>query len=90
MNLSNPNAEPQKKDTEAAAAAFGPAKSTFFKASSEDDLETAFATLRADALLVSADPFFISQRDRLIALAARYSVPTSLIMNANSLQPAAS
>jgi putative ABC transport system substrate-binding protein len=74
VNLSNPNAEPQRRDTEAAATALG-LQVNIIKASSDDDLETAFATLRADALLVSADPFFISQRDRLIALAARHSVP---------------
>jgi putative ABC transport system substrate-binding protein len=48
-------------------------------ASSESDLETAFATLveqRAAALLVSTDSFFTSQRDRLVALAARHALPT--------------
>jgi putative ABC transport system substrate-binding protein len=39
---------------------------------------TAFASLaklRAGALLISADPFFNSRRDRLVALASRYAVP---------------
>jgi putative ABC transport system substrate-binding protein len=48
-------------------------------ASSESDLETAFATLiqeRADALLISTDSFFTSQRDLLLGLAARHALPT--------------
>jgi putative ABC transport system substrate-binding protein len=47
------------------------------KASSRADFESAFAALvqqRSGALIVSADPFFISQRDQLIALAARHGV----------------
>jgi putative ABC transport system substrate-binding protein len=48
------------------------------KASSRADFEPAFAALvqqRSGALIVSADPFFISQLDQLIALAARQGVP---------------
>jgi putative tryptophan/tyrosine transport system substrate-binding protein len=43
------------------------------------DLEPAFASLAkldTRALLISADPFFNSQRDRLVALAERYAIPT--------------
>ena len=42
------------------------------------DLETVFAKLveeRAGALLVSGDPFLLSSRDQIIALAARHAVP---------------
>jgi putative ABC transport system substrate-binding protein len=48
------------------------------RASSEHDLDRAFATLAelpAKALLVAADPFFNTRREKLIALAARHSVP---------------
>jgi ABC-type uncharacterized transport system substrate-binding protein len=47
-------------------------------ASSSDDINAAFATLvrqRAGGLVVSADPFFISQREQLIMLAAQHTVP---------------
>jgi len=50
------------------------------KANSEQGIEEAFATLadtrRAQALLVSTDPFFTISRDRLARLAARYAIPT--------------
>ena len=51
----------------------------FVTAGTDSDLEPAFANLaklRAGALLVSADPFFNARRERLVALAARYPVPT--------------
>jgi putative ABC transport system substrate-binding protein len=77
VNPSNSNAEPQTKDAQAAAATLG-LHVDILRASSQDDFELAFATLvqqRADALVVGADPFFISRRDQLIALAARHAVP---------------
>jgi putative tryptophan/tyrosine transport system substrate-binding protein len=49
------------------------------RASNEGEIETAFATLvqaGAQALLVTGSPFFVAQRERLIALAARHRVPT--------------
>ena len=49
-------------------------------ASSPSDIEGAFATLveqQAVALLVGADTFFVGRRDELVALAARYRIPTS-------------
>jgi putative ABC transport system substrate-binding protein len=47
-------------------------------AKSEAELEQAFETLvreRADALLVSADPFFDTRRDRIIGFAAEHRMP---------------
>ena len=47
-------------------------------ASTESDLDEAFASLaKADAggLVVPAEPFFDSQRDRIVALAARHAIP---------------
>jgi putative ABC transport system substrate-binding protein len=45
------------------------------KATSEGEIEAAFAQLHADALLVDGDLFFITQREQLAALAARLGVP---------------
>ena len=33
--------------------------------------------LRVDGLIVPAEPFFDSQRDRLVALSAKHAIPTS-------------
>jgi putative ABC transport system substrate-binding protein len=77
VNPNNTNAGPQTKETQLAAAGLG-LELDILKASSRTDFDSVFATLvqqRAGALVVSADPFFISQRDYLIALAARHAVP---------------
>jgi putative ABC transport system substrate-binding protein len=47
-------------------------------AKSDAELEAAFVTLvreRADALLVSADPFFDTRPDKIIAFAAEHRMP---------------
>jgi putative ABC transport system substrate-binding protein len=46
-------------------------------AGSQSEFDNAFATFRkrSDALVVSADPFFFSHRDQLVALATRHSLP---------------
>jgi putative tryptophan/tyrosine transport system substrate-binding protein len=49
--------------------------------SSQGDIEAAFATLvreRSGALVISSDNLFLTQRDQIVALAARYSVPAIL------------
>ena len=48
------------------------------KASTEDEINTALATLvqlHAGGLVVMADPFFNSRREQIVALAARDAVP---------------
>jgi putative ABC transport system substrate-binding protein len=78
INPTNPAAESRSKDLQMAARTLE-RNIHILSASSESELETAFATLiqqRADALLVSTDSFFTSQRDRLVALAARHALPT--------------
>jgi putative ABC transport system substrate-binding protein len=78
VNPTNPAAESRSIDLQVAARALD-LNIHILSASSESDLETAFATLieqRAGALLVSTDSFFTSRRDRLVALAARHALPT--------------
>ena len=77
VNPSNPNAEANERGIETAARAIG-LRIEFTKASSDRDFEVAFATSRrqAGALLVSADGFYASRRDQLVALAARHAIPT--------------
>jgi putative ABC transport system substrate-binding protein len=70
--------ESQRKQIEEAARVLG-VDARFLLAGTDAELEPAFASLAklgAAALLISADPFFNSQRQRLVALAARYTVPT--------------
>ncbi len=69
--------EARLKDVQTAARAFGQ-QIHIHRASSEAELDSAFATfgqLRAGALLVGADPFFLTQRERIVALAARHTIP---------------
>jgi putative ABC transport system substrate-binding protein len=79
INPSNATApETQSRDLQAAARTLG-RQIQIFNASSERDIDSAFAAitrLRAGALLVGADPFFTSQRDQIVALAARDAIPT--------------
>jgi putative ABC transport system substrate-binding protein len=72
-----PSSEEQLKDVHEAARAVDQ-QIHILRASSERELDTAFATLpslRAKALLVGSAQYFNNQRDQIIALAARYSIP---------------
>jgi ABC-type uncharacterized transport system substrate-binding protein len=78
LNPTNPDADLQSRDLQVAATAIGQ-QLRIFNASSEGDLDAAFAALvqqRADALLVGNDVFFTNRREQIVALAARHAVPT--------------
>jgi putative tryptophan/tyrosine transport system substrate-binding protein len=65
-------------DVEAAARSLG-FRIEVFNASTESEIDTAFAALsarRLGALLMAGHPLFTNRRERIIALAARYAVPT--------------
>jgi putative ABC transport system substrate-binding protein len=73
--LANPGAESMIREVQEAARAKG-VQLQILKASSESEIDAAFASpSQADALLVGNDPFFMSRREQLVALAARYAVP---------------
>ena len=78
--LINPNyqgAAAEAVMVKAAARAIG-RQLLVLNASSERDIDTAFATLaqqQVDALLIDADALFVSRRDQLVALVARHSMP---------------
>jgi putative ABC transport system substrate-binding protein len=76
-NPTNPRADPETVELQAAARAIGK-QILVVNASSERDFEAAFATLvqeRAGALLVPGEPLFFLRRQRLLALAAQHGVP---------------
>ena len=78
VNPNNPNAESQLKDVQAAAGTIGK-KIHVLSATTERDIDTAFAILireQAGALIVGTDPFFFTQLDQLVSLAAHHAVPT--------------
>ena len=78
-NPTNPASEPEIRDVQAASRALG-LQLQILHASSERDIETAFASFaqqRINPILAAGDSFFLSRRDQLIAAAARHAIPTS-------------
>jgi ABC-type uncharacterized transport system substrate-binding protein len=78
MNPSNATAERVIRDVQEAARTKG-LQLHVLKASSESEIDTAFASLvqlHVDALVVGADPFLSSRRDKLVALASGRAVPS--------------
>jgi putative ABC transport system substrate-binding protein len=78
VNPTNPVAEVETKDVQDAARALG-RQTLFLNATVERDIDAAFEAVtqqRAGALVVLADPFFVNRRNQIVALAARYAMPT--------------
>jgi ABC-type uncharacterized transport system substrate-binding protein len=76
-NPGNANVRTDVPDIQAAAGALKQ-RLEVLTASTESDLEAAFAIMvqhRVGALVVMPDPFFISRRDEVVELAARYRMP---------------
>ena len=77
MEPNRPTADPTIRDAQEAARAKG-VKLAILKASTESEIDAAFAALielRADAVIVGADPFLGNQRLQIIAQAARSKMP---------------
>ena len=77
VNPDNPNAEAYTPEIETAAETLG-LRMEVLRATTEGDLETAFAEMqrrRVEALVLMPDPFLIAKRERLVALAARNAIP---------------
>jgi putative tryptophan/tyrosine transport system substrate-binding protein len=78
VNSTNPNAETNTKDLQAAARTLG-LELHVLNASTERDFNAVFAKLvqlRAGGLVIGADTLFASRIEQLAALALRHAVPT--------------
>jgi putative ABC transport system substrate-binding protein len=77
INPTHPAAETASKDLQAAARTLG-LKFHILHAGTEQDFDKVFATLaqlRAGALLIAADAFFVSRSEQLAALTVRHAMP---------------
>jgi putative tryptophan/tyrosine transport system substrate-binding protein len=81
VNPTSPNTEAERRDVQAAAQAIGQ-QLIIIDVGSARDFETAFATFvqrGAGALLVGSGAFLNSNRERVVALAARLALPASYV-----------
>src|SRR5215470_8959496 len=78
VNPTNPNAEADTRDLQAAAQALG-RRLQVLTASTDQELETAFAAAveqKVGALFINIDSFLFDRRQQVAALAARHKIPT--------------
>jgi putative tryptophan/tyrosine transport system substrate-binding protein len=79
LNPTNSIFEPQLRELHAAARTLGLPQSFVQHASTERDLDKAFAALvemRAEGLVIGNDAFYSAASEQLAALALRYGIPT--------------
>jgi putative ABC transport system substrate-binding protein len=79
VNPGSPETEAERQDVQAAGQAMGQ-QLFILDASSDRDIDAAFTTFvqrGVGALVVGSGPFFNSQRERIVALAAHYALPAS-------------
>ena len=77
VNPGNPTSESQIRDAQAAARALG-LQLLILKASSERGTDAAFESAvqqHVNAIIIGADSLFVSRRDQLVGLAARFAIP---------------
>jgi ABC-type uncharacterized transport system substrate-binding protein len=78
MNPGSPNAAFDLSDMQAAARTLG-RQLTILNASTEREIDTALVALvqqRVAAIVIQPEPFLLSRRDQLVALASRHATPT--------------
>jgi putative tryptophan/tyrosine transport system substrate-binding protein len=78
LNPNNPQTARQVPELKAAALALG-LQLNLSNASTAPEIDKAYSDIaqqRTDALIIGADTFLLSRRDQLVALAARYAIPT--------------
>jgi putative tryptophan/tyrosine transport system substrate-binding protein len=77
VNPNYPDHDVQLRELEEAGAAIGQ-KINVIRATTAHEIDTAFTSFveqRAGALIVANDPFFVSRRNQIVALAARHMIP---------------
>jgi putative ABC transport system substrate-binding protein len=77
MNPSNPNAEPDTRETQEAARMLG-LQLHVLNAGTDREIDAAFATLaqrHVGALVIDGDPFFSDRIEQLAALTLRHAIP---------------
>ena len=77
FNSASESAEVQAKDLAAAGNANG-LRVEIAHASNDQEVDLAFAMLarqQVGAIMVGSDPYYLSRREKIIALAARYAIP---------------
>ena len=77
LNPTFPPSAQQQRDVEEAARAIG-VRLHSLRASTDEEIELAFSSitqLKVQAFTIASDPFLLTRRDKIVALAARDAVP---------------